>query len=79
MLRRFGFGVLFAIVAAIVAAVAGYFAIAEFSSNVHDRSVEAAMTGVFVCAPLGAILGFVAGFILGGRRSRGSEPSGGVA
>jgi uncharacterized membrane protein YeaQ/YmgE (transglycosylase-associated protein family) len=68
-MRRVGFGLLFAVVAGIVGAVVGYFLILEFSSNVHDRSVEAAMTSVFFCGPLGAVVGFVAGFIFGGPRS----------
>jgi hypothetical protein len=69
MAKCFGYGLLFAIVGLVVAAVAGYFLILWFSSNAHDRSVEASMTGIFVCGPIGAVLGFVAGFIFGGRRS----------
>ncbi|MFN0120081.1 MAG: hypothetical protein ACKV2V_06235 [Blastocatellia bacterium] len=48
----------------IVAAIGGYVAgfivgmilINRFSSNTHDRSMEAAMTSAFVIGPLGAIL-----------------------
>jgi hypothetical protein len=50
-----------------MAAFAGYFLIDWFSSNTHDRSVEAAMTSAFVLGPLGAIVGFIVGFILGKR------------
>ena len=71
MLRRIGFGLLFAVMGFIVAAVASYFLILEFSSNVHDRSVEAAMTSVFFFGPVGALAGLVGGVIFGGRRSPG--------
>ena len=69
LLRRLGFGLLFAIAGFILAAIAAYFLIMEFSSNVHDRSVEAAMTSAFVFGPIGGVIGFVAGVILGGRRA----------
>jgi hypothetical protein len=69
MLRRIGFGLLFAIAGFIVAAMASYFLILELSSNMHDRSVEAAMTSVFFFGPVGCVLGFVVGVIFGGRRS----------
>ena len=68
MLRRTGFALLFAIVAFVVAATAGYFLIEGVSSNTHDRPVEAGMTGVFVFGPAGALLGAIAGFVFGGRR-----------
>ncbi len=68
MPRRLGFGILFALVAFIVAAVAGYFLVSAFSSNVHDRSVEAAMTSVFFFGPVAGVLGFIGGFIYGGRQ-----------
>jgi hypothetical protein len=61
---------------ALAGLVAGYLAggllgallVSLFSANMHDRSVEAAMTGAFVTGPLGAFLGLVAGFLLGRRR-----------
>jgi hypothetical protein len=61
---------------ALAGLVAGYVAgaalgallIAVFSSNTHDRSVEAAVTGAFVTGPLGAVLGVAAGFL--SRRGR---------
>jgi len=70
LLRRLGFGLLFAVVAFIVVAVASYFLVLEYSSNTHDRSIEAAMTSVFFCGPVGAVAGFVVGMIAGGRRSK---------
>jgi hypothetical protein len=39
-----------------------------FSDNAFDRSLEANMTSVFVIGPGGAIIGFIAGLVLGGAR-----------
>jgi predicted MFS family arabinose efflux permease len=71
-MRRFGIGVLCAIAGYLIAAIAGYALIAQFSSNVHDRSVEAAMTSIFVFGPAGAVIGFIVGFI------RARRPGGAV-
>ena len=49
-------------------AVVGYLAISLFSGNHFDGSVEASMTAAFVCGPLGAVIGLVAGTILGRKR-----------
>jgi len=35
------------------------FLIASFSANGHDKSIEAAMTGAFVCGPLMAVVAVV--------------------
>jgi hypothetical protein len=66
-MKRFGLGLLYAIGGYFAAAVVGYFLIDQFSSNTHDRSVEAAMTSAFVFGPLAAVVAFVVGFIRGGR------------
>ena len=66
-MKRFGTALLFAIAGYLVAAVAGYFLIGMLSSNTHDRSVESAMTSVFLFGPLGAIVASVIGFIRAGR------------
>lgn len=68
-MKRFGMAVLFAVVGYLVAATASYFLVDLFSSNVHDRTVEAAMTSAFVFGPLGAVAAFVVGFIRGGRNA----------
>lgn len=68
-MKRFGIGLLCALGGYLVAAFAGYWLIEWFSSNAHDRSVEAAMTSIFVCGPLGAVFSFVIGFIWSGRRA----------
>jgi len=67
MVRRLGFGALFGLGGYVIAACAGYFLVGAMSSNTHDRSVEAAMTSVFVLGPFGGLIGFIAGFVRGGR------------
>lgn len=62
MRKTFGF---------IAALAAGYFLGALFgalavtltSSNAHDTSVEAAMTGAFVTGPLGAVVALLGAFL----------------
>ena len=68
-MKRLGTALLYAIVAYVVVALAGYLLVQQFSSNVHDRALEAAMTGAFVIGPLGAVVGFVVGLVRGGRSS----------
>lgn len=75
-MKRFVIGLLGAVAAYPVAGVVGYFLIQWFSDNRHDRSVEAAMTGAFVFGPLGAVIAFVAGFVLAGRRSAAARTGG---
>ena len=68
MWRRLGFGVLFGLLAFLAGALASYFLVLGFSSNVHDRSGEAAMTSVFFYGPAAGLIGFVAGLAFGGRK-----------
>jgi hypothetical protein len=51
-----------------VAAISGEWAIEAFSSDMHDRSLEAIITAMFVIGPAGAIVGAIAGFVLGRAR-----------
>jgi hypothetical protein len=67
-MKRFGRGILYALVAYVPGAIAGYGLILVLSSNSHDRSLEAAMTGAFVCGPLCALVAFIVGLA---RRPRG--------
>ena len=69
-MRRFGIGLLCALGGYGVGAIVGYFLVATFSGNTHDRSVEAAMTAAFVVGPCSAVIAFVLGVMFGGRRSR---------
>ena len=72
-MRRVGWGLLGAIGGYLIGAFGGGLAISVLSSNQHDRSVEAAMTGAFVLGPLGAVVGCVWGVIRGGKRSARSR------
>lgn len=62
-MKYIGIGFLVGIVGYVVAAFLSYFLIGKFSSNVHDRSVEASMTSLFVFGPIGFILSFILGYI----------------
>jgi hypothetical protein len=66
-MRRLGFGLLFGVGGALVAAVLSYALIWQFSGNTHDRELEAAMTSAFFFAPLGLVGGAIAGALLVGR------------
>jgi hypothetical protein len=62
-LRRVMIGLLCAGVAYVAGFAGGAFLINQFSSNVHDRSLEAAMTGAFVIGPAVAVIAFIAALI----------------
>ncbi|MBL8166786.1 MAG: hypothetical protein JNJ50_01445 [Acidobacteria bacterium] len=51
--------VLAALLGYVVGGTAGFALVSLFSSNRHDKSVEASMTGLFVVGPLFAVLCFV--------------------
>lgn len=73
-MKRLFWGLLFGIGGYLATAVAGYFLVLRFSPNLHDRAVEAAMTSVFFYGPIGGIVAFVVGVILGRRRLSGPRP-----
>jgi uncharacterized oligopeptide transporter (OPT) family protein len=54
----------------VVLALSAYVATLVFSSNSHDRDVEAVMTAMFVAGPIGAAVGAV----VGARLSRRTQP-----
>ena len=68
-MKRIGIALLYAIVGYPAAAFVGYFLVVWFSPNMFDRSVEAAMTSVFVVGPVGAIFAFIVGFVRAGRKN----------
>jgi cytochrome bd-type quinol oxidase subunit 2 len=68
--RRLGLALAGALAGYLAGAFASYFLVLASSSNVHDRSVEAAMTSAFVVGPLGALVAGVAAFAAGGRSRR---------
>lgn len=51
------------VVGYLVGAIAGYGLTELFSTNRHDKALEAAMTAAFVAGPIGAVLGLVAGIM----------------
>jgi hypothetical protein len=57
--RRLLFGCLWGAASYLAGALAGGLLTTMVSSNTHDKSVEAVMTGVFYAGPLAAVLGFV--------------------
>jgi hypothetical protein len=60
----------------LIGAFGGGLLIEQFSTNRHDRAVEAAMTGAFVTGPVGALLFLVIGLAwlrLRARSRRGSN------
>ena len=72
-MKRFAIALLSGIAGYILVAFVGYWLIDWFSSNMHDRSVEAAMTSVFVFGPIGAVVGIVVGYIVSRRASDGQN------
>ena len=60
--KRIAVGFLCGVLGYIVGGFGGGALVSLLSSNTHDRSVEAAMTGAFVLGPLVAVVAFVAGF-----------------
>jgi hypothetical protein len=68
-MKRFGIGVLCGIAGYLLVAVASYFLVLQFSANVHDRELEAAMTSAFFFGPVGGVIAFIAGVLLSGRRA----------
>jgi hypothetical protein len=62
MLRRIGRGLLWGSAGYLGGAIATYFLTMSLSSNVHDRALEASMTGAFVVGPAAALAGFLIGF-----------------
>jgi hypothetical protein len=68
LMRRFLVAMLGLPIGYLLFAFAGYWAIELLSGNAFDRSVEASMTTIFAIGPTGAIVGFIAGLALGGRK-----------
>jgi hypothetical protein len=75
MSKRIAMGVLGGVLGYAVGAFGGGFLVSVLSSNTHDRSVEAAMTGAFVIGPLAGVVGGLLGFW----RTRAARPPGGAA
>ncbi len=74
-MRRFFMALLGLVVGYPLFAFVGYWLITLFSDNHYDRDLEAAMTAAFAFGPAGAIIGLIAGAILGKPR-RAPDPTG---
>ena len=74
-MRRFGIGLLWAIPGYLAGAFGGGYLITLLSSNGHDRSVEAAMTGAFVLGPIGAVIAFIVGAVRAKPKPPSSAPT----
>lgn len=62
-MKVFFLSLLIAVAAYLIAAVGGYYLITKLSSNSHDKSMEASMTGAFVFGPIAAIIAFIAAYL----------------
>ena len=62
-MRRVGIGLLCAVGGFVLGALLTGLLVAQASSNTHDLSVEATMTAIFAGGPLGAVIGFLVGFL----------------
>lgn len=70
MKKRMVVGLLWGICGYVVAVEASYFLILLLSSNMHDRSLVAAMNSAFVFGPGGAVASFAVCMVRMGRRRR---------
>lgn len=63
MLRSLAIGLGWAIAGYLIGAFGGGWLLTKLSSNMHDRSTEAAMTGAFVFGPAMALIAFIVGLV----------------
>jgi hypothetical protein len=63
MLRSLAFGFAWGLAGYLIGAFGGGWLVTKLSSNMHDRSTEAATTGAFVYGPVLALIAFIAGFM----------------
>ena len=68
-MKTFGVALLAAILGYVVGLFGTMAAIELSSSNQHDKSLEATMTGAFVGGPLMAVISVIAILMLRGKRS----------
>ena len=64
VLARIGVLLLAAVVGYVAGAFGGGFLVSLLSSNRHDKSVEAAMTGAFVIGPIVALIASIIAFLV---------------
>jgi ABC-type antimicrobial peptide transport system permease subunit len=63
MLRSLAFAFACGLAGYLIGAFSGGWLMTKLSSNMHDRSTEAAMTGAFVYGPALALIAFIVGFV----------------
>lgn len=63
MLRSLAIGLAWAIAGYLIGAFGGGWLVTKLSSNMHDRTTEAAMTGALIYGPALALVAFIAGFV----------------
>jgi hypothetical protein len=63
MLRSLAFAFAWALAGYLIGAFGAGWLMTKLSSNMHDRSTEAAMTGAFVFGPALALIAFIVGFV----------------
>lgn len=68
-MKTFGLGVLAALRGYVIGMLSGMFLIEGISSNRHDRSLEAAMTGAFVIGPLIAVVAVIVVLVIRAKRA----------
>jgi len=68
-MKTFGLAALAAIGGDLIGMFSGMLLIETFSSNRHDKSVEAAMIGAFVSGPLLAMVAVIVALVFRSRRS----------
>ena len=61
-MKYVGIGFLIGLVGYVLTAFLSYYLIGKFSTNGHDRSVEASMTSFLVFGPIAFILAFIGGY-----------------
>lgn len=64
-MRRLLLGLVGLALGYLAGALLGALTVQLLSSNTHDRSQELAMTALLVTGPLGALIGLIAGVVLG--------------
>ena len=68
-MKTFGLAILAALGGYLIGLLSGMFLVEAFSSNRHDRSLEAAMTGAFVIGPLMAVVAVIVAVVIRSRRA----------
>jgi len=63
VLRSLAFGLAWAIAGYLIGAFGGGWLVTKLSSNMHDRTTEAAMTGALIYGPALALVAFIVGFV----------------